>query len=63
MLGIWVAPDGNKNAIIKEQKLAAVEWGSKVRAGNSSKQEEWKALYYNTSLKLKYPLPACTLIE
>ena len=37
--------------------------GSKVRAGNSSKQEIWQVSHYNISAKLKYPLPACTLTE
>ena len=63
MLRVWVAPDGNNTTIIKEQKLAAVEWGAKVRAGSFSRQEACQALYFNIFSKLKYPLPVCTLIE
>ena len=40
MLGVQVAPDGNKNTVIKGQK-SAIEWGSKVRSVNSSREEAW----------------------
>ena len=63
MLGIYVAPDGNKEALIKDLKTAAVSWGSKMRNGNSTRIEAWTALNTNISAKLKYPLPACTLDE
>ena len=63
MLGIWIAPDGNKEKLITELKKEAISWGSHVRTGNSSCKETWIALNTNISAKLKYPLPACTLTE
>ena len=63
MLGVWVAPDGSHTKLIREQKISAIEWGAKVKSGNSSREEAWQALHSNISAKLKYPLPACTLTE
>ena len=63
MLGIFVAPDGNKKALIQDLKTAAITWGANMRSGNSTRQEAWTALNTNISAKLKYPLPACTLNE
>ena len=37
MMGVWIAPDGNNNTIIKEQTLAEVEYGAKARADSSSR--------------------------
>ena len=63
MLGIWIAPDGNKEKLITELRKEAISWGSHVKTGNSSCKETWTALNTNISAKLKYPLPACTLTE
>ena len=63
MLGIWIAPDGNKKKLITEMKNEAINWGAKVKSGNSSREEAWTALNTNLSAKLKYPLPACSLTE
>ena len=63
MLGIWIAPDGNKTKLVKELKEACIDWGSKVYAGNTTRNEAWIALNSNISARLKYPLPACTLTE
>ena len=63
MLGVWIAPDGNHKTIVREQKISAIEWGAKVKSGNSSREEAWQALHSNITAKLKYPLPACTLSE
>ena len=63
MLGVWIAPDGNNIKIVQELKKAACEWGCKVRLGNPSRLEAWQALHTNISARLKYPLPACTLIR
>ena len=63
MLGIWIAPDGNKTKLVKELKEASIDWGSKVYAGNTTRNEAWIALNSNISARLKYPLPACTLTE
>ena len=63
MLGIWIAPDGNKKKLITEMKNEAINWGSKVKLGNSSREEAWTALTTNLSAKLKYPLTACSLTD
>ena len=63
MLGVWVAPDGNKNTLIEHQRNAAIAWGAKIKSGHPSQLEAWQALHSNLSAKLKYPLPACTLTE
>ena len=63
MLGIWLAPNGDKKKLIKELKIAAMEWAGKMRLGHSSPEEAWTALHTNIGAKLKYPLPACTLSE
>ena len=63
MLGIYISPDGNKEALITDLKTEAIKWGTKLRTGNSTRFEAWTALHTNISAKLKYPLPACTLNE
>ena len=63
MLGIFIAPDGNKTALIQDLKSAAIKWGANMRYGHSTRKEAWTALNTNISAKLKYPLPACTLTE
>ena len=63
MLGPQVLPNSNKGTILNEQKVSAIEWGVKVRAGFFSRQETWQALYSNISAKLKYPMPVCTHTE
>ena len=63
MLGVWLAPNGNKKKIITVLKKSALEWGSKVRLGNPSASEAWTALHMNISAKLKYPVAACTFSE
>ena len=63
MLGVWVAPNGNKTKQISILKEAAIDWGGKIKLSNGSPREAWTALHTNISAKLKYPLPACTLNE
>ena len=63
MLGIFIAPDGNKKALIKDLKTSAITWGSNMKNGHSTRHEAWTALKTNISAKLKYPLPACSLSE
>ena len=63
MLGVWMAPNGNKKKLISVLKLRVVEWEGKVRRVNSSRKEAWTTLHTNISARLKYPLPACTLSE
>ena len=46
-----------------ELKESAIEWWIKVRLGNYSHHEAWKALHSNISAKSKYPLCACSLSE
>ena len=62
-LGIFVAPDGNKATLIQDLKTVAINWGSNMRYGHSTRKEAWTALITNISAKLKHPLPACTLNE
>ena len=33
MLGVWVAPDGNRNKSLMQQKSDALNWGSKLKLG------------------------------
>ena len=61
IIGVWMIMDSNHYKLVKELKLAVVEWGVKVRNGNFSRKESWQALHSNISTKLKYPLTACTL--
>ena len=44
-------------------KNEAINWGAKVKSGNSSREEALTVLDTNLSAKLKYPLPACYLTE
>ena len=63
MLGVWIAPNGDKNKLFSTQRQAALSWGTKVIEGNPSQLEAWQALHSNISAKLKYPLPACSFTE
>ena len=58
-----MAPNGNKKKLISSLRNAATDWGAKIRAGHLSKQEAWTALRSNISMKLKYPIAACTLTQ
>ena len=55
ILGIYVTPDGNKEALITNLKTKAINWGSKMRTGYSTRREAWTAPHTNISAKLKYP--------
>ena len=63
MLGVWLAPNGNKSKIITELKKVTIEWGAKSRRGHTPQPEAWTALHSTIFIKVKYPLPACTLNE
>ena len=39
LLGVWLAPNGNRKNIISVLKAAAVKWGGNMRRVNSSRQE------------------------
>ena len=41
MLGGWMAMDDNHMKLVKELRLAGLEWRVKVRTGNSSGKEAW----------------------
>lgn len=63
MLGVWMALDENRKKLVSDLKGKAVEWGVKIRRGNSSRKEARTALQSDISAKPKYPLPACTLTK
>ena len=63
MLGIWIAPNGDRSKQISVLKQAALEWAGKVRIGHCSPEEAWTALHTNISAKLKYPVAACTFSD
>ena len=63
MLGLWMAPSGNRSKLLNTLRLKAIAWGRQVRTGNPSPIEAWTALHTNISARLKYPLPACTFSE
>ena len=63
MLGVWIAPDGNRLKSIEQQRNAALDWGCKVKMGHPSQLEAWQAIHSNITAKLKYPLPACSYTE
>ena len=63
MLGVWIAPNGNKQKIIKPLKTATVTWGDKMRIGHSTPVEAWAALHTKISAEPKLSLPSCTLTE
>jgi len=63
MLGLYMAPSGDKSRMLEKLCTTAVEWAAKVRAGTSSQEETWTALKSTISRKVVYPLPALTLTE
>ena len=63
MLGLFMAPSGDKSRMLEKLRTTAVEWAAKVRSGTSSQEETWTALKSTISRKLVYPLPALTLTE
>ena len=38
-----------------------MDWSKKVKLGHLSRPEVWATLHTTISVKIKYPLPACTL--
>jgi len=63
MLGLYMAPSGDKSRILEKLRTTAVEWAAKVWAGTSSQEETWTALKSTISRKLVYPLPTLILTE
>jgi len=63
MLGLYMAPPGDKSRMLEKLHTTAVEWAAKVWAGTSSQEETWTALKSTISRKLVYPLPVLTLTE
>ena len=63
MLGIYMAPSGNRTKMVEELRKKAVDWASRIRLGRASPQVAWTALHTTISAKLKYALPACTFNE
>ena len=63
MLGVWLAPNGNRQKVLSVLKKTDLDWGSKVRLGNPSTGEVWTTLHTNISSKLKYPVTAYTFTE
>ena len=63
MLDVWFTPNGDNTKLITELKLAAMQWGAKIRLGNPSPAEVWHAFTCTISPKLEYPLPASTLSQ
>ena len=39
MIGVWLAPDGKHTTTVARLKESTIEWGTKVRLGNSSHHE------------------------
>ena len=63
MLGIYMAPFGNRNKMVEALRKKAVDWASRIRLGRASPQVAWTALHTTISAKLKYALPVCTFNE
>jgi len=63
MLGIWMAPSGEKNHMVAQMREKALEWGARVRLGKASPADSLAALHTTIAMKLKYSLVALTLIE
>ena len=63
ILGVWVAPDGNRSKVVQHQRNTAIDWGSKIKMGHPSQLEAWQALHSTITAKLKYRLPACSFTE
>jgi len=63
MLGIWLAPSGEKKYVVVQMRETALEWGVRVRMGKASPADSLAALHTTIAMKLKYPLAALTLTE
>ena len=63
MLGIWMSPSNNESTLINVLKTRAMEWGAKIRQGNSRHYEAWVTLHTNMTARLKYPVQASTLSQ
>jgi hypothetical protein len=61
MLGIWLAPSGEKKYVVVQMRETALEWGVQVRLGKASPADSLAALHTTITMKLKYPLAALTL--
>jgi hypothetical protein len=55
MLGLFIAPSGDKSQVLEKLCTTAVEWAAKVRSGTSSQEETWTALK-STILKSWYTI-------
>ena len=63
LLGVWMAPNGNRIKLISVLKEAAVDWSAKFINSNASHLEAWTSVHSTISASIKYPLPASTLTE
>ena len=55
-----MALNGNKK-MIRELKFVAIDWVEKLIMDNRSPKELCTVLYVHISVRLKYPIPTCTL--
>ena len=53
MLGIWMAPSGNKSKLVSVLKNYALKWVSKIKLGKQLQEEAFTALKMTISAKLK----------
>ena len=63
MLGIFFAPKGNHEKMIKTMRKQSLEWASKFTLGGARPEVAWTALHRTISHQLKYSLPTCRYTE
>ena len=60
-LGVYLAPDGNNNTMVKELRAKAEEWRDNINSGHLNREDAWQALETTIMKSLQYPLKALTL--
>ena len=60
MLGVWMAPNGNKKKIIRTLRDSSLDSAGKLTIGNANSIQAWTAFQSNIFARLKYPAAACT---
>ena len=61
MLGVSLAPDGDKSEQIRSMREKAMLWATQVKAGFLSSSDVWTSMTTGIFKGLQYPLPALTL--
>ena len=62
-LGVYLAPDGNNEQMVKVLRHKTEEWRDHINSGHLNKSDAWQALESTIMKSIQYPMKALTLSD